>query len=238
MSASRNGFNEKVGVSTAVINRFMQSVTVGDLAAVEKCIERQPDAVTWRDNAHYTALHHAASAGQAAVAAFLLDHGADVEARTTDASRWDSVTPLIIAAQWEKNLDLVTLLAARGANLNALSGQGETALMKAAQGMIYNVNQGQGEKVLRTLIALGADETLKDSSGRTAFDIASSTGTPEAAAAIREAVAQRAEANLRHAQEDRARDQAGIENAVTAGIAAPAAILPPIKLKPKTPPSA
>lgn len=232
--AAKPSFNDKTGVSRAVINRFMEAVAADDMAAVQRAVEKHPDAVTWRDNTRSTALHHAARGGHVDIAAFLLDHGADVNARNVDASQWDSVTPLIVASEWEKNLAMVNLLIARGADLNAATGLGETALMRAAKHAMYDVNQGQGDKVLRALVAAGADETLKNSSGQAVLDI---VGTPEAAAAIREAAAQRDAAKLQKAQQEHAREQAGIENAVAGGIATPAVILSPIKLKPRTPPA-
>ena len=236
MATPKQEFSNKAGVSTGTIRRFMNAASAGDLKAVERAIKKYPDAVNWRDISNNTALHYAAGAGHTDTVAFLLDRGADIEARNMDDKMWGSVTPLICAAEWEKNLETVKLLAARGANLNAQTGQGETALMRAAQYSIYNVNKEKGEKIIRTLIALGADPSLKNVDGRTAFDIASKTAEPEAAIAIRDASAEQAALKAQQAQDDKRRSQNAIVGAFESGLAQPTKVLPPVQLK-KEPPS-
>jgi ankyrin repeat protein len=227
----KQAFNGKATPSMAVIRRFMDAAAAGDLDAVRKTVEKYPDAVNWRDKNSYTALHYAAAAGHTDLATYLLDNHADVNARTTAATAWNSVTPLIVASEWEKNLDTLKLLIARGADLNAATGMGETALMRAANHSAYPANQGQGEKVLRTLIAAGADATLTNGDERTALDITVNLGEAQAATAIREAVAAKATADAASAQQDQQTRDAAIDSAMTDGIAQPAAITPPLKLK-------
>ena len=73
------------------------------------------------------------------------------------------VTPIIVAAGM--NVEVVKLLIAKGARVNAKTSGGYTALMSAAL-------NGQKE-VVRVLLDNGADPTPKDTSNRTAIKYAS-----------------------------------------------------------------
>jgi ankyrin repeat protein len=72
-------------------------------------------------------LYHASIHGEAAEAARLLDLNAPVNHRQGE----DQFTPLIAAAL-EGHIEVVTLLANRGGDLEARNTEGETALMGAS----------------------------------------------------------------------------------------------------------
>lgn len=236
MANATQKFNDRAGPSKAVINRFMNAAHGDNLAAVKRAVKKYPDAVNWRDRTGNTALHYAAGAGATKTAAFLLDQGADIEARNVDDGMWGGVTPLIVAAEWERNLETVQLLADRGANLNAQTGAGESALMRAAWYSMYNVNKDQGNQVLRTLVARGADVTMRNKSGKAALDIALNGGAePEAANAIREAVVEREARVTAQAADEKLRREDAIQGAFTKGLDQPAKILPPVQLKKNRP---
>jgi ankyrin repeat protein len=82
-----------------------------------------------------TALHGAAQRGNKKIAIYLLDHGADVNAKDKHG-----FTPLSIAAH-NGNLPFVDLLILRGADLHLANNQGATPLIMAA-------NNGQFEVVM------------------------------------------------------------------------------------------
>jgi ankyrin repeat protein len=105
---------------------------LGDLARVKQLVEADPEAVnmhTRRDDAlagNATMLHVAAYAGRTEVGKYLLDHGADVNAKAS----WANTEPLETAA-WRGHADMVEMLMARGADLEAKDenpGTGWTAL--------------------------------------------------------------------------------------------------------------
>lgn len=100
-----------------------------------------------------TPLHLAAEYGSADVAALLLEHGADVDARNKLG-----VTPLQCAAsRGDKNI--ASLLIKRGAIVNAQNLGGRTALHLAA---------AYGHKdVVALLLAHGADVRIRSSDGQT-----------------------------------------------------------------------
>ena len=73
----------------------------------------------------FTPLHAAAYAGDPAIAELLIEHGADVNAKSELL-----VTPLHAAAE-EDHADLVKLLIARGALVDAKEAGGYTPLTRA-----------------------------------------------------------------------------------------------------------
>lgn len=100
--------------------------------------------------------------GHLKTAEYLVNEGADVNAKTNDGS-----TALMLAATLNKK-DLVELLLSRGADVNAVDQQGRPALISA-------VMKGQGE-VVCPLIRNGAEVNAKDREGRTALQFAEQYG--------------------------------------------------------------
>src|SRR4051794_35089612 len=86
----------------------------GDLAAVQTIVSTNANLVGAKDWDNLTPLHLAVFHRHQDVAVFLLEHGADVNAKTTAG-----VTPLHFAAQ-TANQQLVELLLAHKAKLNAV----------------------------------------------------------------------------------------------------------------------
>lgn len=120
------------------------------------------------------------------VAKALMDAGADVK---TPAGP-ENLTPLMIAAAQSspaegavflpsstRPLDIAKGLLERGADVNAKSNSGTTALMIAAT---HN-----NPPMIGLLIESGADIDLKNNQGKTAQDVAELNGNKEAAQAIR-----------------------------------------------------
>ena len=112
-----------------------------------------------------TLLHDAARNGNVQVATWLIDHGADVNAAIDCADNcvergW---TPLHDAQRFRAT-EMSELLLARGANIDATSANGRSALhVAAATGSL------DGAFVL---CRYGADPAVKDTNGRTSRDLA------------------------------------------------------------------
>ena len=94
-----------------------------------------------------------------------LDLGADVKATESDRI---GVTPLVAAARFSKNPEVVTLLIKAGADVNTKSEDGVTALYMAAFG-------NENPEVLTVLIEAGADVNAKDNNGETPLHAAAAS---------------------------------------------------------------
>lgn len=94
------------------------------------------------------------------VAFFLLRHGAKPDTIRTEAGR----TALHVACAYYACDSLCQALLYAGADINARTKDGATPLMLAALSTKINL--------IKFLIAHGADATLKDNAGKTAYDYA------------------------------------------------------------------
>jgi ankyrin repeat protein len=70
-------------------------------------------------------------------------------------------------------LEVIPMLLAQGADVNAKDNRGQTALMKAAQGRWKHL------EVVKLLVERGADINATDNEGNTAVTLAGSSGQPE-----------------------------------------------------------
>jgi len=100
----------------------------GDLAMVAELVEEDPGVVHRTDGIGWTALHYASEYGHEDIATYLLDHGADINAR--DVRGW---TPLYSACA-NDHLVMVVLLVSKGADPTITDSHdgGSTPLMIAA----------------------------------------------------------------------------------------------------------
>jgi quinoprotein dehydrogenase-associated probable ABC transporter substrate-binding protein len=162
---------------------LMRAAARDNVPAIQLLIARKAkvDAVT-PDG--YTALAYALADGKFAAAQALLDAGASASAGVGP----QKLTPLMIAASQlpPENrqmalaegigpLEISRLLVGRGANINAKSTTGMTALMVAA---VHN-----NPAVIGVLAQLGADPSAREAGGHTARELARLNGN-EAAAQI------------------------------------------------------
>ncbi|GMH36811.1 hypothetical protein BSKO_04684 [Bryopsis sp. KO-2023] len=171
----------------------------GDLKAVQDEIGKglNPDVQSPRHG--FTALMNAASKGHVEIIGFLLDNGADVNAKNdegvsalylaTQENQLDAVkklldggadiekgqnfgtgiTPLIIAAE-RGNIDIVRELMSRGANVNAKDKEDTTALHFASR------LPSEGVDIVKALLDAGAEVNSQDSFGYTPLHFAAWNG--------------------------------------------------------------
>jgi hypothetical protein len=121
-----------------------EAAAVGDLARVRKIVERWPQAMHEYTSDGFTPLQLACFFGHAAVAEYLVDQGADIHAVARNAMQ---VQPLhaAVAGQY---VEIVKLLIAHGANVNAKQQSGFTPLMAA--------RQNQNKEIQALLLEAGA----------------------------------------------------------------------------------
>ncbi len=160
------GLNPKLDLFNACV--------AGRETAVLDQIDRDPSQLEANSPDGWTPLHLAAFFGQADLANALLDRGADVNSRSTNAMK---NTPLHAAAAGGQ-IKIVDLLVKRGADVNARQEGGWTALHAAAQ-------SGNREMV-EVLLANGADVNARASNNQGALDLALSKGHQEVAALLEE----------------------------------------------------
>ena len=134
-------------------------------AVVEKLLAVTPAIVKATDPDGATLLHHAAGFGRLDTMMWLLDAGADVNAKTLRGA-----TPLHWAIHDEAK---VRLLLTRGAVVNAKQFDGRTPLLLAA-------SLGNGNTTLRLLLEHGADPSIATMNGQTPLMAAAIRGDVEA----------------------------------------------------------
>lgn len=105
--------------------RLVQYAAQGDATVVRLLLQAGVDANATDPLRQATALHNAAAQGHLAVMAMLVEHGA-----TVDRPDWNGNTPLINAA-WFARLDAIRFLQVRGARLDTVTGEGQSALSAA-----------------------------------------------------------------------------------------------------------
>ena len=131
---------------------------LNDTRRLEALMASDPDSALATGPYGMTPLHWASRAGSLECLQWLLDHGAEVDARN-DAHR----TSIQLSA--ERGLAVcIKLLAAAGADLNAQDRKGRTPLHRATY-------EGHAEAA-EALLAMGADPTVRNRNGKTAFEIA------------------------------------------------------------------
>jgi ankyrin repeat protein len=134
----------------------------GDLSRIRELVADTPSLVTARDGEGATALHHAALGGSREVAGFLVEHGADVNARD---DRFGA-TPTGWAIE----------------PLRALGG----LLAIEIDDLALAIRQREAGWVQRFLRRLPALADAKDGSGTPLRHIADESGSPEIARLFRE----------------------------------------------------
>lgn len=148
------------------------AAVAGNLSVMLAEIERDPSLLQAHSNDGWTPLHLAAFFGHPDLANALLDRGASVNARSTNAMK---NTPLHAAAAGGKT-ELVQLLLHRGADPNARQEGGFTALHSAAQ--------AGNREMVETLIANGAGVNARADNNQCPLDLALTAGKQEVAALL------------------------------------------------------
>ncbi len=146
-----------------------EAAAAGRVERVREAVEADASLANAFAPDGFTPLGLAAFFGQEAVVACLLDHGAEVNAVSRNATGYTALT----AAVARGHVVLVAQLLACGADASHRYGPGHTPLHTAAA-------SGHRE-VARMLIEYGADPGAKTDEGRTAGELAAEKGHAELA---------------------------------------------------------
>ena len=170
-----------------------QTIRANDLVRLKQLISK-PENVNLKDRHGVTPLMYAAAVGSVDAMKMLLAAGADAKAKNAfdaTALMWGVVnpekvrllldagadvnarsrqgmTPLLIAASNAGSMEIVRLLAAKGADVKAASGSNMTALVAAA-----NANDLD---MVRLFVEKGVDVNQADKLGHTALQFAAAAG--------------------------------------------------------------
>jgi len=127
---------------------------LGDMEKLKKYLQDGID-INSQEDFGSTPLHAAANSGKKDIVEFLINKGADVDAKAKDVF---GLTPLYCAAMHNYE-DIADLLLAKGADVNAKDNHGYTLLYYA----IWDSNKD----AIRLLISKGANVNVKDDYGYT-----------------------------------------------------------------------
>jgi len=110
---------------------LFEAAAIGLGDAVREAVDRDPALVNAYSHDGWTPLHLASFFGHRDIAAFLLERGAAVDARSQSERFARATTPLHAAAA-NRRVEVAQLLVQRGADVNARDGHGFTPLALAA----------------------------------------------------------------------------------------------------------
>jgi len=168
----------------------------GHLNVIKLLIEKGADVNGGDYGASENPLMKAARYSYFKIAEFLLDNGANIEARSYEGN-----TPIQFAA-WEGQLEMIKFLVDRGANIDTTNDLNWNALMQACVEGYYEIveylikkgsnihliDQEKGatslmlaawkcsEQIVKLLLENGIDKKIKDKQGKTAADYARERG--------------------------------------------------------------
>jgi uncharacterized protein len=139
-----------------VFSKCVAGLTPDVLAQIDK----EPTLLEAHNSDGWTPLHLAAFFGHPELAKALLNRGANVDARSTNAM---TNTPLHAGVAGRK-ADVIKVLMDRGANVNARQHGGWTALQGAAQ--------AGDREIVELLLTHGADANIRADNNQSALDLA------------------------------------------------------------------
>jgi uncharacterized protein len=153
-----------------------EAAALGDVDRLGELLDAEPSLATGYSGDGFTAIHFAAFFGEAAAAALLIEHGAEVDAF---GRGWMTGTALHSAAS-RLQADVVRILLDAGANPDVRQSAGWTPLHAAAM----NGDLASAD----LLLAAGADPTATNDEGRSVADLANESGNDAMNERIRSAL--------------------------------------------------
>jgi ankyrin repeat protein len=150
---------------------IFEAAAVGDVLRLEDILTADPGAVHTLSGDGWTALHLAAAFGTPQAVDMLLQHGAQIDAISTNPQRNQ---PLHAAVSIGRNAEIVRLLLAHGADPNATQVGGFTPL--------FSVAPANRRDLAEMLVESGARAHHRSDLDKTAADFARERGHAELAA--------------------------------------------------------
>jgi len=172
-SVSRPAPLQSESLPEADISSLIASIKDGSIVKVKSIVERNPRLVNETDQNNGAALHCAVASGKVEIAGYLVEKGADVNAKDYKGN-----TPLLLTCR-EGNLEMAELLVEKGADISGRDYEfGSTALHWASY-------KGHIE-VAEMLLSKGAEVKGKNRKGRTPLHWAADGNREKLAALLME----------------------------------------------------
>lgn len=149
--------------SGAKVDIFI-AAALGNVKKLETALAKDPASIAAHSTDGWTALHLAAFFGRKDAVAFLLNAGANVLARSTNAMN----NHPLHAATAGRSRDAVALLVEKGCDINATQAGGWTALHAASQNGDF--------EMAKVLLSNGANPNLRADNGQLPLDLALGNG--------------------------------------------------------------
>jgi uncharacterized protein len=146
-------------VNSGFSQTFLSAVSSGDSVTANEFIKKGAD-VNAVDGTGVSPLMGACRRADQWSVSFLLRHGAKADKPKSPKGR----TPLMIACAYYSGKTICSMLIDYGADVNAVSNEGITPLMLAAQNAKLDV--------IELLLKKGAKAGIKDQNGKTAYNYA------------------------------------------------------------------
>jgi uncharacterized protein len=161
----------------AELNIF-EAAAVGNTTRVKEILEKSPDLIAAYSSDGFTLLGLASHFGNEETVKFLLDQGADVNARSKDGNLNNMAIHASIAGNYEH---IVKILIDYGANVNAKC-EGNWRLGFSP---LHVAGYFGRESIIKVLLDHAADKIAKNANGETPYELAISKGHPESATLLK-----------------------------------------------------
>ena len=143
----------------------------GNTADLKTMLQQDTSLVNFKQSNGFTPFIIATYNGQVAVATLLIEKGADINAQDRSGNT------ALMGLCFNGNVELVKLLINNKVLINILN-------FNHASALIFAATFGHAE-IIKILLKAGADKTIKDSNGKTAYDQAVMQGNDVVAQLLR-----------------------------------------------------
>jgi uncharacterized protein len=156
-------------LARGAVLELQDAAAVGRLERVKKIVEADPALANSFSPDGFPVVALAAVFGQFAVACYLLEKGADVNAVSTNGTGYSALTGAVTAGHTE----IVSWLLESGTDANYRYGPGYTPLLTAAANGRLDI--------VKLLLRHGADAAAQTNDGKSALTLATERNHPEVA---------------------------------------------------------
>lgn len=157
---------------------IFEAAAIGNTTRVKDLVENNPEWIATYSRDGFTPLGLACHFGNEEIVKFLLDHGADVNARGKDGNLNNMAIHAAIAGNFEP---IIRTLIEYGADVN-VKCEGE---WRQGFSPLHVAGYFGRESIIKVLLQHGADKTAINTNGETPYETAIMRGHPESATLLK-----------------------------------------------------